>query len=134
MPKFLIVDDDSSTVHALDQLLKGDGHEVHAFTNGQDALNALAQYAYDAVLTDLEMPEVNGSAIVQSARKHHPAACIVVNTGRVKLTVVEDACHVFKKPLDYDAVARAIAACRATHGPGLHGQCYLKLAHAEKTH
>ena len=128
MPKYLVVDDDESTVLGLSRLLQCDGHQVHAFTSGQDAVDALSQDSFDAVVTDLEMPGVTGDIVAQTAREYHPAACIIVNTGRIGKVMIDHACHVFDKPLDYESVTRAIAECRSRGGPGAHGRCYMRSA------
>lgn len=126
MARFLIVDDDPNTLSALKGLLEEDGHEVDAFTRSQDAVAALTEGSYDAVLTDLEMPHVTGDAVVRLARQHHPTACIFMNSSRSHVPPVEEACHVFTKPLDYDAVAAAVGACQSRGGPGPYGACYMK--------
>jgi len=126
MAKFLVVDDEQNTVSALRQLLEDDGHEVEGVTSGGAACSRLAaQPPFDAVLTDLEMPEVSGHEVARTARHHLPHACIFVSTSRAGLVTLEEACHVFAKPLDYDHLTKTVASCRAEGGPG--GRCYMKL-------
>ena len=67
MPRFLVVDDDPSAVTGMTQLLTGDGHEVAPFTGGADAVDALSREPFDAIVTDLEMPHVDGHAVVRAA-------------------------------------------------------------------
>jgi DNA-binding NtrC family response regulator len=116
MAKFLVVDDDAVTVRAMTRLLRIDGHEVSPFTEGAHAIDAMARDPFDAVLTDLDMPEVDGHAIVRAARRHAPEACVIVSTGRRAgaLPLLEaGACVVHDKPVDYEAIISAINACRA---------------------
>jgi DNA-binding NtrC family response regulator len=124
--KFLIVDHAANTVSALRSLLQDDGHDVQAFTSGDDAVNALAREAFDAVLTELDMPNVSGKAVVQAARQYQPRACIFCSTVRPFCATPEGACRVFGKPVDYEKFARAVEACRARNGLGCDGQCYLR--------
>lgn len=126
MAKFLVVDNEATTVSALKALLKGDGHDVHAVTSGQEAIDALRRDAFDAVLSDLQMPHVAGHVVVRVAREHHPGACIFVSTAHPAPPALDEACHVFDKPLDYEGLVRTVAECRANGGPGHHGRCYLK--------
>ncbi len=130
MPKFLVVDDDAATVHGVAKLLAADGHDVVPFTAGADAVEALARDSFDAVVTDLEMPEVDGHEVVRAARQHQPHACLVVATGRAqeKYTdlVSAGACIIADKPLEYDEIVQAVSDCRARSGPGAHGRCHMR--------
>lgn len=130
MIRFLVVDDDPSTVSGLSNLLKGDGHHVSPFTSGADAIVALSRDPFDAVITDLEMPHTDGHAVVRTTRERLPHACVVVATARApqKHRELADAgaCMVSDKPIDYEAITRAVAECRGRGGPGAHGQCHLR--------
>lgn len=126
MARVLVVDDEPNTVSALKGLLEEDGYDVDGFTRPQEAVAALTQESYDMVLTDLEMPQVKGDALVRVARQHHPTACIFMHSARSDAPPVQEACHVFTKPLDYDEVVRAVGACPARTGPGFHGECRMK--------
>jgi DNA-binding response OmpR family regulator len=129
--RFLVVDDDDSTVKGLTQLLIGDGHAVSPFTAGAQAIDALARESFDAVITGLEMPGVDGYAVARMARGSQPEACVVVVTAKAEeaanALAEAGACIVADKPLDYDELTRAVAACRAHGGPGAHGRCNIRL-------
>lgn len=130
MPRFLVVDDDPATVKGMTQLLVDDGHEVSPFTNGAPAIGALSRESFDAVVTDLEMPHVDGHAVVRAAREHQPHACLVVATARANEKwadlVHAGACIVADKPFDYGEITREIADCRSRGGPGRHGRCHMR--------
>jgi DNA-binding NtrC family response regulator len=117
MPRFLVVDDDPAAVNGMSYLLVDDGHTVAPFTCGAEAVEALSQDSFDAVVTDLEMPNVDGLAVVRAAREHQPHACLVVATARGPEKWVDlvqaGACIVADKPIEYEAVTTEIAACRA---------------------
>jgi DNA-binding NtrC family response regulator len=130
MPRFLVVDDEAASVNAVGQLLMSDGHEVSLHTDGAGAVDALSGDLYDAVLTDLEMPHVDGHAVVREAGECQPRACLVVATGRANEKVAEllkaGACFVTNKPFDYDAVTKHILECRSTGGPRADGKCHMR--------
>lgn len=132
MARFLVVDGDANAVSALDELLRLDGHEVAGFTSSVEALAALTSEAFDAVLTELDMPHVDGEHLVQTTRACHPTACVFVASARNAPAHLKDACHVFEKPLDYHGVTGAVAACRASQGPGSHGACYMRSQPADQ--
>jgi two-component system, NtrC family, response regulator HydG len=107
MPRFLVVDDDPATVNGMSHLLIGDGHTVAPFTGGAEAVEALSRESFDAVVTDLEMPHVDGHAVVRAAREHQPHACLVVATAKAEEEwadlVNAGACIIADKPMEYDA-------------------------------
>lgn len=55
----LLVDDDFSNVQCLANLLSHD-HKVRIISNGLYALNAFKGIYYDVVITDIEIPKMNG--------------------------------------------------------------------------
>lgn len=129
MARFLVVDDDHHSVTGMAGLLADDGHEVAPFNTGADAIAALERDSFDAVVTDLEMPHVDGHAVVRATRERHPGACLVVMTTRHDDTeglVDAGVCIVADKPLDYEHVAKSVSECRARGGPGLHGHCHMR--------
>jgi CheY-like chemotaxis protein len=130
MARFLVVDDDPATVMSTSRLLTQDGHQVSSFTAGADAVDALSRASFDAVVTDLEMPDVDGHAVVRAARERHPHACVVVATARAEEKVHDlvsaGACIVADKPLEYGEVTKAIHDCHARGGPGPHGRCQMR--------
>lgn len=129
MAKFLVVDDEINALSALRELLESDGHQVAAFSSAPEALAAWAESAFDAVLMHLEMPRLRRDAIVKLAREQHPEVCVFVTTaGRAR--GIEDACHVFEKPLDYERFTRVVAACRADGG----SKCSRRVSHEVEKH
>ena len=66
----LIVDDEPSVIRGLTRLLRRDGHTVDAAPNGQIALARLQERAYDLILSDLRMPELDGSGLYQALEQH----------------------------------------------------------------
>ncbi len=65
----LVVDDSLSVRKTLSQLLTDAGYEVRTARDGFDALDALAREKADIVLTDLEMPNLNGLDLTRRLRR-----------------------------------------------------------------
>jgi CheY-like chemotaxis protein len=130
MPRFLVVDDDPSTVKGVSLLLACDGHEVAPFTAGAHAVEALSRESFDAIVTDLEMPDIDGHAVVRASRQHNPQACVVVVTAKAEekcqSLVDAGACIVTDKPFEYAEVTKAVGDCRSRGGPGAHGRCHMR--------
>lgn len=72
MSKKVLVIDDSSTIrslitHSLEEL---NDYEMVEVKNGFEALKALPKFNFDLIITDINMPEINGLEIVNFVRKH----------------------------------------------------------------
>ena len=61
----LIVDDESQNREYLCEILSDEGYSITTATNGQDAINKLLQDTFDVVLTDLQMPELDGLGVIK---------------------------------------------------------------------
>src|ERR1700744_3939285 len=55
----------------LKEYLGGEGFEVHALTNGHDALATVQSGRYDAVLLDVMMPEMSGIEVLRQLRQRN---------------------------------------------------------------
>lgn len=67
-PRIFIVDDEPNIVISLEYLMKREGFEVTAVTDGDAALRALAGEPADLVILDLMLPKVNGFDVCQRIR------------------------------------------------------------------
>ena len=68
--KRILVVDDSITVREVQrQLLANAGYEVETAVDGMDAWNAVRQGGFDLVLTDVDMPRLNGIELVRMIRE-----------------------------------------------------------------
>jgi CheY-like chemotaxis protein len=67
--RILVVDDDEMVLMALDELLKPEGYEVHTAGSGAEALQKLDGSAYDLIMTDVIMPEMDGFELCKRIRQ-----------------------------------------------------------------
>ncbi|MEW4487201.1 response regulator [Thalassoglobus sp. JC818] len=92
MPKILVVDDSSMDRKLAERLLrKIDGWEVETATDGLDALKKAESFNPTAVVTDLQMPEMNGLQLVQEMKSSHPKIPVIVMTSRGSETIAVEA-------------------------------------------
>ncbi|NJM57834.1 MAG: response regulator [Synechococcales cyanobacterium RU_4_20] len=70
--KILLVEDSKLNQMVAIKLLEKFGHQVDAASNGWEAIEALTNQLYDAVLMDLEMPELDGLSAVEKIRGGWP--------------------------------------------------------------
>ena len=76
--KILAVDDDPELLSHLVARLETRGHRVSTAENGAEALRVLADAPFDVLLSDLEMPEVDGETLIREVRHRWPELRILV--------------------------------------------------------
>jgi len=69
MASILAVDDSSSMRQMVSFTLKSDGHDVTEAEDGVAALNLAKGNAFDLVLTDVNMPNMDGITLISELRK-----------------------------------------------------------------
>jgi signal transduction histidine kinase len=79
--RLLIVDDEEPQMRALCNTLSCEGFSVSGFTSPVSALAALERGAYDLLLTDLQMPGMDGIALLAAARRIDPDLIGIMMTG-----------------------------------------------------
>ena len=82
-PQFsiLVVDDNENIREVLAAILSGSGYRCESAKNGLDAMERVRQSRFDAVVTDLEMPEMDGIALTREIRQQFPSLPVMVVTG-----------------------------------------------------
>lgn len=79
--KLLIVDDEAAQMKALCQTLECEGYSVTGFTSATKAVATLREQAFDLVLSDLMMPEMDGITMLETAFEIDPSLVGIVMTG-----------------------------------------------------
>ncbi|MGA9116657.1 MAG: sigma-54 dependent transcriptional regulator [Bacteroidota bacterium] len=79
--RILVVDDELVICRSCEKVFKRAGHEVVYATSGRQALDILAESAFDVVFTDLKMMDVGGMEVVATVRQRYPSTVVVVITG-----------------------------------------------------
>ncbi len=70
--RLLIVDDEKAILRSVGRFLKGSGYDVETANTGSDALLALRDRQFDAVVCDLRMPGLSGEELFERARAECP--------------------------------------------------------------
>lgn len=91
----LCVDDNEQSLSIRKILLETRGYRVLAFTDGQQALDRFTQGGVDLVLTDLVMPGVDGSKLIQEVKGRSPETPAILLSGKVKIYERETGADVF---------------------------------------
>ena len=90
----LIVEDEGPLRRAVAEQLTDRGYRVEQADSGEAALAKLADFAFDIILTDLRLPGIDGSAVVEAAVERYPHIIAIVVTG---FGTVKDAVEAIKR-------------------------------------
>lgn len=100
MTHVLLVEDDKNLSFILKSSLEQmiGGYEIETASNGQEGLDKLAQRRFDVIVSDVEMPVMDGRTMVQHIRAHHPNVAIIFITG---LTTARDVINGYQSGADF---------------------------------
>jgi two-component system response regulator AtoC len=90
----LLVEDEAPLRAAIAEQLADRGYQVEQVGTGEAALAKLAEFAFDVIITDLRLPGVDGSAVVDAAVDRYPDIVAIVVTG---YGTVKDAVEAIKR-------------------------------------
>src|SRR5947207_795007 len=90
----LLVEDESALREAVAEQLTDRGYQVEQADSGEAAIARLADFAFDIIITDLRLPGVDGSAVVEAAVGRYPDIIAIVVTG---YGTVKDAVEAIKR-------------------------------------
>src|SRR5204862_2166979 len=90
----LLAEDEVPLRLAVAEQLADRGYSVEQAESGEAALARLAEFAFDVVVTDLRLPGIDGSAVVEAAVARYPDIIAIVVTG---FGTVKDAVEAIKR-------------------------------------
>lgn len=111
--RILVVDDQEIICELIAEYLQGDGHHVAFSTSAKQALEFFRDGAFDLVITDQSMPEMNGVQLASAIKHHEPHVPVLLLTGfgeemQAKGNLPEDIDLVVGKPVSAGDLRSAI--------------------------
>jgi len=100
--RVLVLDDEPIVCKRLQPALEKLGFEVDTFTQSVEAMHQVQQSAYDIVITDLKMKEIDGMRFLEEVKKQRPQTEVIVITG---FATMETAKQSFQKGV-FDFIAK----------------------------
>ena len=103
MENILLVDDDRITLVLVKDILEREGFEVHCAESGEEALEKITETAFSLMITDLNMPGLDGLELSRKGLEIAPQMPIIMNTGGISPKIIRQAneigiSKVFAKP------------------------------------
>src|SRR5450759_2740811 len=77
----LIVEDEAALREVVAERLADQGYDVVQAANGEEAIDRLAEFAFDIVVTDLRLPGIDGGKVLEAAVTRYPDIIGIVVTG-----------------------------------------------------
>ena len=116
--KVLLVDDEKDFVEALGERMKNRGMNVTTTTSATDAIAKVTAESYDAVVLDLQMPEMDGLQVLKAIKKIKPEMQIILLTGYATVekgieAIKMGAMDLIEKPADIGIITEKIKKAQA---------------------
>lgn len=89
--RVLLVDDEALILEVLNSVLTKNGYHVETATNGQEALEKIANGFFDHIVTDLTMPIMDGLALLKALQDMESDSIRTVISGKTELDSVSQA-------------------------------------------
>src|SRR5688500_6041568 len=112
--RVLIVEDDAETRSTMADLLTAEGFVADQAADGAQALERLVEHAPDVIVSDLNMPGMDGMRLLEELRARSSEVPVIVVTsmsevGAAVTAMRAGAADYLTTPLDFDALELAIA-------------------------
>lgn len=87
----LVVDDEQVMLSLLEKILSQDGYSVLLAANGRKALAVIEKQHVDIVISDVNMPELDGFGLLKIVKNEYPEISMIMMTGYGDTYTVKDA-------------------------------------------
>jgi two-component system OmpR family response regulator len=112
----LIVEDDGAILRLVKIVLEREGFTVEGVTRGFDAIELLRVAAYDLLILDLMLPDIDGEAVLGYLEETQPSHLrrVIVTTAsprRFSCEFLQRICHLLEKPFNVDELIVMAREC-----------------------
>lgn len=104
MAKILVIDDEKAIRRSIREILEFEKHQVEEAEDGQMGLNMALKNNYDIILSDIKMPKIDGTELLQKLMESHFNCAVIMMSGH---GTIETAVDAVKKGA-YDYLAKPI--------------------------
>ncbi len=118
MQSILVVDDSATMRKLVERYLESAGYRVTCATDGQQAHQLALTHDFDAIVTDLDMPQMNGLELIGALRhsrrhRHTPVVVMTGDHGARPEAMKRGATHWLHKPFKRDQMISAVTTAIA---------------------
>jgi DNA-binding NtrC family response regulator len=110
----LLVEDEQALREAIAERLADHGFTVDQADSGEQALERLAEFAYDMVVTDMRLPGIDGGRVLKSAHERYPEIIGIIVTGFGTVrdaveSIKQGAADYITKPFQFDELLHKLS-------------------------
>ena len=111
--KLLLIDDEKELCENLSEFLSDIGYDVTIATRGKEALSILDNTSFPVILTDINMPDINGKDILKFVLERHPSTKVIMVTGHTEEYGRDEfislgACDYITKPIHFAELLKTL--------------------------
>jgi putative two-component system response regulator len=111
--RILIVDDEVKISSIMAQTLAKEGYSCVTASNGREALNYFLKDTVSLIITDINMPEMNGMELLKNVKTVNPNMMVIIMTAYPEIDMAVEAIHLgaydfILKPADLDLVILSV--------------------------
>lgn len=115
----LLVDDDKLVLRAVERVLVSGGYTVQTAVDGQQAAREAMAGGYDVLVSDIHMPGITGTELLDVLRSYGCDLPVILMTGAPSLETAREAVELgavqyLTKPIDRGALLKAVARAKQT--------------------
>ena len=116
--KVLLIDDEEEFLSALSERMEIRGMDVKTASSADMAVAALDNNEYDAIVLDLQMPEMDGIEMLKAIKVRHPDMQVILLTGHATVEAGIQAMKLgamdfMEKPADIESLTEKIKKAQA---------------------
>jgi DNA-binding NtrC family response regulator len=109
MPKILIIDDEREICKSIKMILEYEDYQAEYFTSSKQGLDVLRDEIYDALLLDIQMPEMNGFEVLKKIQDENITIKVIIISAHSSLENAIKATKLgafdfVEKPIDRDKI------------------------------
>ena len=112
----LLVDDQQVVRDVIARELRLNNYRVQTAASGEEALRLVQSGQFDAIITDLDMPDIDGISVLRASKKAAPLTCVLILTGYGDMSSAIEALRLgaddyLLKPCDTDELMYRLNYC-----------------------
>ncbi len=118
--RVLVVDDEPKICYLIEEMLVQEDYMVDVSFSGTDALQMIRIYNYHLLITDLDMPGIDGLELIQKVKKQNSEIRAIVVAGNTTVDLISwplrdgiDGC--IKKPFNIIDLKKVVKQTICTH-------------------